>query len=118
MVGVETKQAVQPLKVLHGLNSRLELYPDRVVIARTDFFGKLLPEFVGAGQEIALEHITGVFLNESRGVDSPWVLIIFNIQDGHKAMMAYQRGDYKLAHEIKNLIDDHIAKKQAYPPAK
>jgi hypothetical protein len=109
MVGAETKQDVQPLKVLPGLNSRLELYPDRVMITRTDFFGKLLPEWVGAGQEIAIEEITGVFLNDSRGTDSPWVLMIFTLHNGHKAMMAFKRGDHKLALEIKSLIDERIA---------
>ncbi|MFN8376540.1 MAG: hypothetical protein U0694_27175 [Anaerolineae bacterium] len=111
MVGAQINQQIQPLKVLPGLNSKLELYPDRVVISRTDFFGKLLPEWVGAGHEIPLNDLKGVFLTESRGADSPWILIVLTTHEGHRTLMAYQRHDYKMAQEIKNLIDDYINKK-------
>ncbi len=109
MIGLETKHETQPLKVLAGLNSRLELYADRVEISRTDFFGKLLPDWIGAGQNVPLTDLKGVYLTESRGADSPWMLLVLITHKGHRILMAFQRHDYKLAHEIKALIDAQIS---------
>lgn len=52
----------QPVRTLSGLNSDVELYPDRVIIRRRDLFSKLLR----GDQTIHLGEIAAVHLYECR----------------------------------------------------
>ncbi|NWF68604.1 MAG: hypothetical protein HXY40_05935 [Chloroflexi bacterium] len=105
----------QPLWALPGLNSRLEVYTDRVVIRHTDMFSRYLPQIFGGDEMLPLAEISGAHCCESRGHDSPWVLFVITMRSEHKHSMAFQRRDYKLAQNIKTWLDTHITKTELSP---
>src|SRR5690242_7719889 len=107
MVSVETQPAVQPLKILLGLNYRLELYSDRVIIARTDLLGRLT-DLSDTVQVIPLNHIKNVAITEARGTESRWVCLIIVLHNGHKVLISHQRQYHMVAREIKNFLNDYV----------
>jgi hypothetical protein len=108
-------RAIQPLKTFKGIQTVVELWPDQVVIRRTDIFSKLLPEVFHRTQTVPLDQITDIVLHESREIYGRWLLFTIVLTDGKPVTLPFDRQDYHQAEDMKNALDDFISKRQPFP---
>jgi hypothetical protein len=101
-----SNENAQPLRVLEGINSRLELYTDRVIIRRTATMSQLLPQIFGADKTILYDQIDSVRLYTSRFLTAGWIqFLIFGGPNDATSLVCSSK-HFKLAHEIKEMIED------------
>lgn len=109
------KQSSQPLKVLEGINSRLELYSDRVIIRRTDTLSQLLPQFFGEDKIILFDQIENVRLHTSRFLAAAWINLFIAAGPKNSTGLACRSKHLKLAHEIKEMLEDFKSRQEVVP---
>ena len=103
------KQYAQPLRVLEGINSRLELYSDCVVIRRTDALSQLLPQLFDGDKTIFFDQIDSVRIHTSRFLTAAMLNLVVAGSPNNSAKLAYNSKHFRLAHEIKQMIEDFKA---------
>lgn len=107
---------VQPLKTFNGVNNILELFPDRLIIRRTDTLATYLPGMFSDTRTIDLDDIQAIFLHESKYVYSPWLMFVVQLTNHKHVTVLYDRKHYRQAEELKNAIDDFVSKREPLPP--
>lgn len=96
----------QPLKVLDGISARLELYPDRVTLIRTDILGQLIPQIVGSSKTILLDQIESVQVYTSRFLTTSRIQFSITDRENNSISLTCSSRHLKLAHEIKEMIEN------------
>lgn len=93
----------QPLKVLHGGNGTLELYPDRLIIRKRGLQSRFTPGVSGDCKAVYLRDITGVTFNPGKFqyVGSGCVQFM-TAENG--VTMVYDRRHDSIAHDIVDYI--------------
>lgn len=106
----------QPLKILEGIGVRLEVYTDHIMVRRTDMLSKLLPDFFGIpDRSIPFEKIESVRVYSSRFLAGCWMQL-FVLTDGRESVgVSFRVAQHRLAHEIKDIIEDLRSRRQVAP---
>jgi hypothetical protein len=105
-------EEVQPLKSFDGVNNILELFPDKVVIRRTDTFAQILPDMFQEARSIPLDQVAGIFLHESKYVYSRWMLLAIQLTSHRYITMLYDRKNHRQAEDIKNAVEASLVRRQ------
>jgi len=107
----------QPLKTFTGADKVLELYPDRLIVRRTDAMAKILPSMYVDTQTIDLKDIREVYLLDSKYAYSRWLMFVLHFVDHKHLTILYDRKNFSQAQDIKKAIDDFISKREPFPSA-
>lgn len=111
-------QNAQPLKVLEGINNRLELYSDCVVIRRTNALSQFFPQLFGADKTITFNQIDSVHLHTSRFLTAAMINLVVAGSPDNSTSLTYNSKHFKLAHEIKEMIEDFKSRQEVVPHLK
>lgn len=103
------EQTAHPIKVLEGPGSRLELYPDRIIIRRTDQLSRLFPGIFGSAQVVPLEQIRDIRIYSSRVLTREWIQIAI-IGAGATATFVCSGGHDRPAYDMKAAIEAQRAR--------
>lgn len=121
MVAQKRTELEQPLFVLPGITSDLELHAGKVVIRQHSFVSRFFPSLAREIVSIPLANIRDVLLRDIPiGGDGFYnhSLIRFTINtfDDHKYIIAYNRKHHPAACTIKAELDSALSRIQPFPP--
>ncbi len=100
-----------PLKTLTSASHTVALYPDRLVIERTDWLSRL----VGSHQVVYLNDIHEIRLYTSRFMTNSWLQ--FAIIAAHHGLVAlnYHINQQREVREFKEAIEEVLSRKELLP---
>jgi hypothetical protein len=104
-----------PLRRFIGMNQQLDLYPDRLVLSRTDFLSRCFPAIFRGSQEILLDEIDRVYIHDSDYSSPRLLFLVVARSNHHQLAVMFAPKDYDQAEAMKNRIDDYISKREPYP---
>jgi hypothetical protein len=100
-----------PLKTLTSTSHKLTLYPDRLVIQRTDWLSKLFGEF----SVILVKDIREVRLYTSRFMTSNWLQFVIFVAQGRPIPLKYHCTQEREVREFKEAIGDLLSRRELLP---
>jgi hypothetical protein len=115
MVSTVKTQPHLPLKRFLGTNQQLDLYPNHLVLNRTDFLARWFPAVFGSTQEIPFDDIDRVYIHQEE-YDAPRLMYLVIALTNHRQIgVMFTPKDYDQAEAMKNRIDDFLSKREPYP---
>lgn len=114
MVSTALHQEVRPLKTAKGIFHELELYPDRLVVRRTDMLSRLFnPEKV-----IPLKDIVAIYLCPAQFMVSGWMqMAIMGHNHQHVGISFPMSEEHKLR-AMRETIEDLRSREEVVPALK
>jgi hypothetical protein len=103
--------AFAPLKTLTSASHKLTLYPDRLVIQRTDWLSRLFGEF----HVVFIKDIREVRLYTSRFVTSNWLQFVIFVFDGRPIPLTYRCTQEREVREFREAIGDLLSHRELLP---
>lgn len=110
MVANTLKQEVSPLKTISNPTKRLDVYPDRLVIRRTD----LLAALIGVEKVIYLDEISRTHLYTSRFLNKRLQLAIVT-HDNKSIAIGFNQEQHDEVKRVQELIEDLLVKRDFMP---
>lgn len=93
-----------PLKTLNSSSSRLELYPDRLVIQRLDWLSRL----IGRDDNLMLAEIADVHIYASRFTPNRWLHLAIVPHHRKPVSLAYRIQQSTEVQDFKRALEQHI----------
>ncbi len=102
---------LQPLRTAKGIFHDLELYPDKLVIKRTDVVSRLFnPE-----QVILLKDIVAVYLSPAQFLVSGWMQVTIMGHDHRQVRFAFRNNEEHNLRAIRETIEDLKSRQEVVP---
>jgi hypothetical protein len=119
MTKIEEKTKITPLKVINGIDTRIMLYPDRLVIQRGGWVSRLvaslLPSHPLEEETIYLDQLIDIQIREYRFLTNGYLEFTVGKEDETKVGFIYAAKNNRAVREIRDTIQDVISKNQPFP---
>jgi hypothetical protein len=114
MVTTALHQEVKPLETARGMFLELELYPDRLVIKRTDVLSRLFsPE-----QVISLNDIVAIYLCPARFMVKGWMQMAIMGHNHQHVRLSFPLSEEHHLRAIRETIEDLKSRREVMPVLK
>lgn len=102
----------QAVKVLHGLDSDLQFYGDKIVFHCANWLSRLLQ----GDRTILLGELDSVTLDGSDHERRPFMRL--DRQDGKPVVFVFNWTEWQTAQELQSRLDYEIGRRGSFPPPK
>lgn len=114
MVATALHQEFKPLKTAKGIFHELELYPDRLVVRRTDMLSRLFsPE-----QVIPLKDIVAIYLCPTQFMVSGWMRMAIMGHNHQQVGLSFPLSEEHNLRVIRETIEDLKSREEVVPALK
>ncbi len=104
-------QAQTPLKTAEGYFHTLELFPDRLVVTRTDILSRLF----GQPEVIPLHDIMGVYVHQAQFMTRGWWQLTIIRHDHHSIGFSYPPDQQQALFAIRDTITELQSREAVVP---
>ena len=106
-----------PMMTLHGCQTKLELYTDRIIICPTGWRATWFPLVFGEARMLYLDEVTGVWLCPLRFRPTLKFKLVIRSRSLPDVSTEYLETEYKVANQIIDYIENYLGQGAFPPPA-
>jgi len=100
-----------PVLTAQGLFHDLDIYPDHLVIHRTDLLSRLF----GTEEVILYNDIKNLIVHDSNFLINNWSQLIIACKNGKTRVLTYGAPKQHIAQHIKETVEDFISRREVAP---